>query len=450
MGLWNGIGNGIGRKKGGINWSSYCTPPSSLTATAVSETQIDLTWADSNTDEDGFRIYISTDAINYTVKGTAIANATTYSATGLTVATLYYFKVVAYKGTAESGASNVVNEVTFSTLNMQSVQPATLSQVVFTYTIYVPGNVWIDWGNGTIQQLSVGINQTKTSDYATNNTTYNITVYGALYCLSLFKISNVTCIVNFAEFSKLVELDELYWYGATTGSTGNFNSLPSTITTLTLNYLGNAVPGNISSLPSGLQNLDLLHCYQTTLTNNAPSGLLYARIRNCWVNLAFGYLPTGLTYLELYTSSISGLISDLPTSLYNFTNTSTDTSTGSLADYPKLLSVLTITNNNLTGNLNDLASTLVTASVKSSAAAVSVSADQIPVWAGTTITFQCALSEAEVNLFLNTWQATCGTGTKTINLAGTAPYNNAPRSAASDAAVTDMQTNHAKTFAFNT
>ena len=60
------------------------------------------------------------------------------------------------------------------------------------------------------------------------------------------------------------------------------------------------------------------------------------------------------------------------------------------------------------------------------------------------------LSEAEVNLFLTTWQATCGTGTKTINLAGTAPYNNAPRSAASDAAVTDMQTNHAKTFAFNT
>ena len=442
-------------KGGGISWASYCTPPSSLTATAVSETQIDLTWADSNTDEDGFRIYVSTDAINYIEDGTAAADATTYSVTGLTSGTLYYFKVVAYKGSAESTASNVSNEVTHSSFSMQSVQSATLSQVVFTYSMYVQGDIWIDWGNGTIEQLSAGIGLTKTSVYVTNNTTYDIRIYGALYHLNRFKIDNATCIADFAGFSKFVELEELYWRGATIGSTGNFNSLPSTLISLTLIDLYNSVPGAISSFPSGLEYLYCSRIYGLTGDlYELPSGLKWLSLSSfglAVITHSINNLPSGLNYCNLYLRTMIGSISNYPAGLI-FLNSAADTnnSTGSLDDLSKFLKQCTISGNNISAVINRLPSTLTTFNLGSSSASITANSEQVPVWASAVLTMQCALSTAELDAFLNAWQLTCGTGVKTINLAGSSPYNNQPRSSASDAAVTDMQTNHSKTFVFNT
>ena len=36
-----------------------------MTATAVSGSRVDLAWADNSTDEDGFKIYRSTDGVNW-------------------------------------------------------------------------------------------------------------------------------------------------------------------------------------------------------------------------------------------------------------------------------------------------------------------------------------------------------------------------------------------------
>src|SRR5207248_33803 len=44
--------------------------PSALTATAVSDVQINLAWTDNSGNEDGFRIYRSTDNVTYTQIGT--------------------------------------------------------------------------------------------------------------------------------------------------------------------------------------------------------------------------------------------------------------------------------------------------------------------------------------------------------------------------------------------
>lgn len=100
---------------GGIDWSSYWATrfPSGLTAVVASDTQINLSWTNNGTaDYTGHKIYISTDAVTYTLKDTVLSIGTNYSATSLTLGTRYYFYVVAYKESSESAASNIVNALT--------------------------------------------------------------------------------------------------------------------------------------------------------------------------------------------------------------------------------------------------------------------------------------------------------------------------------------------------
>lgn len=88
--------------------------PAGLTATAASSSQINLTWLDNSTDEDGFRVEQSTDGITYTTAGIVGANTTTFSATNLSANTLYYFRVFAFNGGGDSSPSNVATTTTQS------------------------------------------------------------------------------------------------------------------------------------------------------------------------------------------------------------------------------------------------------------------------------------------------------------------------------------------------
>jgi hypothetical protein len=67
--------------------------PTDLTATAVSATQIDLAWADTNDDEDGFEIERSLNGSDWALIHTNAADDLTYSDTGLTPGTTYYYRV---------------------------------------------------------------------------------------------------------------------------------------------------------------------------------------------------------------------------------------------------------------------------------------------------------------------------------------------------------------------
>ncbi len=86
--------------------------PASLTATAVSSAQINLAWTCSAANEDGFKIYRSTDGTNFAQVATAAINATSYSNTGLVGNTKYYYKVYSYNTAGNSAASNVASDTT--------------------------------------------------------------------------------------------------------------------------------------------------------------------------------------------------------------------------------------------------------------------------------------------------------------------------------------------------
>ena len=88
--------------------------PVNLTATVDSDTAITLNWTIGSTNHDGHRIYISTDGVTFTEKGTVTGATATYNAEGLTQGTQYYFYVTAYNGSGESTASDTVNAYTIT------------------------------------------------------------------------------------------------------------------------------------------------------------------------------------------------------------------------------------------------------------------------------------------------------------------------------------------------
>jgi phosphodiesterase/alkaline phosphatase D-like protein len=89
-------------------------PPTLLTATAVSSSQINLSWTDNSNNETGFKIEESpNDDQHFTQIDTVGANVTTYSRTGLSANTRYYYRVRAYNGNGNSSYSNEANAWTF-------------------------------------------------------------------------------------------------------------------------------------------------------------------------------------------------------------------------------------------------------------------------------------------------------------------------------------------------
>ncbi|MFT3787295.1 MAG: fibronectin type III domain-containing protein [Tepidisphaeraceae bacterium] len=106
--------------------------PTTLAGTAVSTTQINLTWKDNATNETGFRIDRATNSTFTTglVSTTAAANAQAASITGLTANTTYYFRVVALNGALASAASNTATIKTLATVTAPAAPTGLVAAVV--------------------------------------------------------------------------------------------------------------------------------------------------------------------------------------------------------------------------------------------------------------------------------------------------------------------------------
>ena len=87
--------------------------PSGLTAMASSSAQINLSWADNSTNEDGFKIERCAGAsCSFSQIAAVGANVTTYSNTNLSANTAYSYQVRAYNAGGDSGNSNVATATT--------------------------------------------------------------------------------------------------------------------------------------------------------------------------------------------------------------------------------------------------------------------------------------------------------------------------------------------------
>ena len=100
---------------GRINALNALPPPApgGLAATAASSSQIDLIWTDNSSNETGFKIERKTDSGGtYVQIDTVLAGVTSYSSTGLTASTAYYYRVRAYNSAGNSSYSSETNATT--------------------------------------------------------------------------------------------------------------------------------------------------------------------------------------------------------------------------------------------------------------------------------------------------------------------------------------------------
>jgi regulation of enolase protein 1 (concanavalin A-like superfamily) len=97
---------------GGTPIPTVPAAPSSLTATVMSGSRIDLNWTDGSANEDSFRIERATGGGSFTEVAAVGPNVTGYSSTGLSAGTTYAFRVRAANDAGYSMYSNTVTATT--------------------------------------------------------------------------------------------------------------------------------------------------------------------------------------------------------------------------------------------------------------------------------------------------------------------------------------------------
>ena len=171
--------------------TSVPAAPSGLNATAVSSSQINLTWTDNANNESGFRIEQSTDGTNFTQIATAGSNAVSFSVTGLSASTTYFYRVASFNSAGTSGFSNTASATTSGPPAPVPAAPSGLSATAVSRT-----QINLSWTDNSgdesgfriercknpnctsfVQIAEVGANVTTFADTTVNrNTSYNYRV----------------------------------------------------------------------------------------------------------------------------------------------------------------------------------------------------------------------------------------------------------------------------------
>ncbi len=116
--------------------------PTNLSGSVISTNQINLSWTDNATNEDGYKVERKTGNGNYAVIGSMGANLSTYSDLGLTTNTAYTYRVYAYNSAGNS--LQYSNELTLTT---QDSIPSWLTNGLVGYWPF-NGNANDESGNG--------------------------------------------------------------------------------------------------------------------------------------------------------------------------------------------------------------------------------------------------------------------------------------------------------------
>ncbi|WP_051398114.1 fibronectin type III domain-containing protein [Runella limosa] len=152
-------------------------PPSSLTVTATSSSQINLAWTDNASDETGFEIERSTDGTNFAKIADVGANTTTYSNTGLNASTRYWYRVRAKNSAGVSSYTNVADATT-------QAPPVTIPRPAssLTATAMSSSQINLAWTDNAsdetgfeIERSTDGTNFAKIADVGANTATYSNT-----------------------------------------------------------------------------------------------------------------------------------------------------------------------------------------------------------------------------------------------------------------------------------
>jgi len=172
--------------------------PTGLSATVISTSRIDLAWTDAATTETEYRVYRSTDGVNYSLIDTIAAGRTSYSDTTIAAGTTYYWKVGSYNAGGEALSSAVsANTLTLSLISYWKLEEAsgtrddTVGSNDLTPT-NAPGNAAGKLGNAAAFVGSSSQRLTKTSNAGLQTGNIDFTVAAWVYPES---VTGTQCII---------------------------------------------------------------------------------------------------------------------------------------------------------------------------------------------------------------------------------------------------------------
>ncbi|MEO9965780.1 MAG: PHB depolymerase family esterase [Reichenbachiella sp.] len=95
------------------NSTPSLSPPTNVSALATSSTQIDLTWTDNESNETSYTVErASSSGGSFSAVATLSANATSYSDTGLSASTTYFYKIKVTDASANTASSSEISATT--------------------------------------------------------------------------------------------------------------------------------------------------------------------------------------------------------------------------------------------------------------------------------------------------------------------------------------------------
>ncbi|MFY8275409.1 multicopper oxidase domain-containing protein [Pseudoalteromonas sp. SSDWG2] len=97
-------------------------PPTGLSATAISASQINLSWTDNANNEDRFDVLRSSDGVNFVPVASVAANQSQYSDSNLLSQTEYFYQVNASNANGTSANSNLASATTLESVAGTQVQ----------------------------------------------------------------------------------------------------------------------------------------------------------------------------------------------------------------------------------------------------------------------------------------------------------------------------------------
>jgi phosphodiesterase/alkaline phosphatase D-like protein len=296
--------------------NSLPAAPGNLSATAVSASEIDLSWTNNATNQTGFSIQRSTDGTTFTPLAAVAANVTSFKDTGLTAHTQYFYRVQATNANGGSLFSNVASASTSST-GIPAAPSNLLATAVST------SEIDLSWTNNAtdqtgflIQRSTDGTNFTSLATVAANVTSFNDTGLTA---------------------------NTQYFYRVQ-ATNANGGSLFSNVASATTNTNMPAAPSNLMATAVSTSEIDLFWTNNATnqtgfLIQMSTDGITFTQLATVAGNVT-SFKNTGLTANTQYFYRVQATNANGASPFSNVASATTATSSGTPAAPSNLVAVV--------------------------------------------------------------------------------------------------------------
>lgn len=353
------ISIGIGTNFGGApaTITEINGTPSDLVVTTVSESTMKIDWTVGSSNHIGHEIHRSTNGTDYTLLDTVEGATATYNDTTVSQSTQYYYKVRAYYGSVYSDFTTAGND--WSAMKLSYIKGGTGASVAILKFTVITSNVTMTCdGDGLFYNNPQGTTNAGTT--RTITTGAERTFY--------FKCATGSSNVRVFHKNNLTTWYMEYNSGNQPILSMGAADLARSITSFVLNC-PNTVSGDFTDLPSQLTNFNVSnnHTFSGD-TADLPRTLLsfyWQSLQGGTMTGAWADLPPNILGFASTSAigTVTGGVSTLPRSLTSFTLGAASSLPGTFADFPSGLTSLSLTNvgsgNTITGTLADLPSGLL-------------------------------------------------------------------------------------------